>query len=72
MECKVRYYEIIPNHERHFIFSFFPFSSCDAYTPHGNLSPLGVASDETGQLNVALSGATSESALFEDGKGGGS
>ena len=36
------------------------------------LSPLGVASGETGQLNVALSGATSESALSEDGKGGGS
>ena len=28
----------------------------------------GVASDETGQLNVALSGATEESALAEDGK----
>ena len=33
------------------------------------LSPsTGVASDETGQLNVALSGATEESALAEDGK----
>ena len=41
------------------------------YTPHGTLSPLGVASDETGQLNVAMSGATEESALSEDGKGGG-
>jgi hypothetical protein len=52
-----------------FSHSFF-FSSCDAYTPHGNLSPLGVASDATGQLNVALSGATEESALSEDGKEG--
>ena len=42
-----------------------------AYTPHGTLSPLGVASDETGQLNVALSGATEESVLSEEGKGRG-
>ena len=39
-------------------------------TPDGSPSPLGVASDETGQLNVALSGATEESALSEDGKEG--
>ena len=32
---------------------------------------MGVASGETGQLNVALSGATEESALSEDGKGRG-
>ncbi len=34
--------------------------------------PLGVASDETGQRNVALSGATEDSALSEDGKEGAS
>ena len=34
--------------------------------------PFGVASGETGQLNVALSGVTEESALSEDGKGRGS
>lgn len=28
----------------------------------------GVASDETGQLDVALSGATEKSALFEEGQ----
>lgn len=28
----------------------------------------GVATDETGQLDVALSGATEKSALFEDGQ----
>ena len=39
--------------------------------PLACLSPLGVASGETGQLNVALSGATEESALSEDGKGRG-
>ena len=33
--------------------------------------PFGVASGETGQLNVALSGATEEIALSEDGKGRG-
>jgi hypothetical protein len=70
MECKIRCYVTIPDYERLFIFSFFHFSSCDAYTPYGNLSPLGVASDATGQLNVALSGATEESALSEDGKEG--
>ena len=40
----------------------------ESHTPHGSQSPFGVASDETGQLNVALSGATEESALSEEGK----
>ena len=70
MECKVRYYEIIPNHERLFIFSFFLFFIMRCLHSAWQSLPLGVASDETWQLNVALSGATEESALSEDGKEG--
>ena len=58
------------NWERYIIHR--PSSIVHAYTPHGTPSPLGVASGETGQLNVALSGATEESALSEDGKEGAS